>query len=64
MYGSAQAQNWILARSSAGPASELPVLTISSCWPSRATDDPIVWVPERPLLFSGDLLFRGGTGSC
>jgi cyclase len=59
--GSAQAQNWIMACSSVGPASELPVLTISSFRVCRTTDDSIVWVPSRSLLFSGDLLFRGGT---
>jgi cyclase len=29
--------------------------------PAHTTNDSIVWVPERSLLFSGDLLFRGGT---
>jgi cyclase len=28
---------------------------------AHTTNDSIVWVPERSLLFSGDLLFRGGT---
>jgi len=29
--------------------------------PAHTTNDSIVWVPERALLFSGDLLFQGGT---
>ena len=29
--------------------------------PAHTTDDSIVWMPERELLFSGDLLFNGGT---
>ena len=29
--------------------------------PAHTTNDSIVWVPDRSLLFSGDLLFRGGT---
>ena len=29
--------------------------------PAHTTNDSIVWIPERSLLFSGDLLFRGGT---
>jgi cyclase len=29
--------------------------------PAHTTNDSIVWVPERRLLFSGDLLFNGGT---
>jgi cyclase len=29
--------------------------------PAHTTNDSIVWVPERSLLFSGDLLFSGGT---
>ena len=29
--------------------------------PAHTTNDSIVWVPDRALLFSGDLLFRGGT---
>jgi cyclase len=29
--------------------------------PAHTTNDSIVWVPERSLLFAGDLLFRGGT---
>jgi cyclase len=28
---------------------------------AHTTNDSIVWVPERELLFSGDLLFNGGT---
>src|SRR5262249_33579806 len=28
--------------------------------PAHTTNDSIVWVPERSLLFSGDLLFRRG----
>jgi len=29
--------------------------------PAHTTNDSIVWVPDRSLLFSGDLLFAGGT---
>ena len=29
--------------------------------PAHTTNDSIVWVPDHFLLFSGDLLFRGGT---
>jgi cyclase len=29
--------------------------------PAHTTNDSIVWVPDRHLLFSGDLLFNGGT---
>jgi cyclase len=29
--------------------------------PAHTTNDSIVWIPDRSLLFSGDLLFRGGT---
>ncbi|MFF7969848.1 MBL fold metallo-hydrolase [Streptomyces sp. NPDC007905] len=29
--------------------------------PAHTTNDSIVWLPERGLLFSGDLLFNGGT---
>jgi cyclase len=28
---------------------------------AHTTNDSIVWVPERSVLFSGDLLFNGGT---
>jgi cyclase len=29
--------------------------------PAHTTNDSIVWVPERRVLFAGDLLFNGGT---
>lgn len=29
--------------------------------PAHTTNDSIVWVPEHALLFSGDLVFNGGT---
>ena len=29
--------------------------------PAHTTNDSIVWLPERSVLFSGDLLFAGGT---
>jgi cyclase len=29
--------------------------------PAHTTNDSFVWIPERRLLFSGDLLFNGGT---
>jgi cyclase len=29
--------------------------------PAHTTDDSIVWIPERGVLFCGDLLFNGGT---
>jgi cyclase len=28
---------------------------------AHAVDDSIIWIPERELLFAGDLLFNGGT---
>ena len=29
--------------------------------PAHTTNDSVVWLPERGVLFSGDLLFNGGT---
>ena len=29
--------------------------------PAHTTNDSIVWLPERSVLFAGDLVFRGGT---
>ncbi|MEU4832174.1 MBL fold metallo-hydrolase [Streptosporangium sp. NPDC023615] len=29
--------------------------------PAHTTNDSIVWIPERSLLFAGDLVFNGGT---
>ena len=29
--------------------------------PAHTTNDSIVWIPERSVLFSGDLIFNGGT---
>jgi len=29
--------------------------------PAHTTNDSIIWIPDRSLLFAGDLLFRGGT---
>jgi cyclase len=29
--------------------------------PAHTTNDCVVWIPERSVLFSGDLLFNGGT---
>ncbi len=29
--------------------------------PAHTTNDSFVWIPERKLLFSGDVLFNGGT---
>ena len=29
--------------------------------PAHTTNDVVVWVPERRLLFTGDLVFNGGT---
>ena len=29
--------------------------------PAHTTNDSIVWLPERSVLFAGDLLFQGGT---
>jgi cyclase len=29
--------------------------------PAHTTNDSIVWIPDRSVLFSGDLLFNGGT---
>ena len=29
--------------------------------PAHTTNDVIAWIPERKLLFSGDVIFNGGT---
>jgi len=29
--------------------------------PAHTTNDSVMWIPDRKLLFSGDLLFNGGT---
>ena len=29
--------------------------------PAHTTNDSIVWLPERSVLFTGDLIFNGGT---
>ena len=29
--------------------------------PAHTTNDVVVWLPERRLLFTGDLVFNGGT---
>src|SRR5215471_885629 len=29
--------------------------------PAHTTNDSIIWIPERSVLFAGDLLFNGGT---
>ena len=29
--------------------------------PAHTTNDSIIWLPERSVLFSGDLVFNGGT---
>jgi cyclase len=29
--------------------------------PAHSTNDSIVWIPDRSVLFAGDLLFNGGT---
>jgi cyclase len=29
--------------------------------PAHTTNDSIIWIPERSVLFCGDLLFNGGT---
>ncbi len=29
--------------------------------PAHTTNDVVVWIPERSVLFAGDLLFNGGT---
>jgi cyclase len=29
--------------------------------PAHTTNDSIIWIPERSVLFSGDLIFNGGT---
>lgn len=29
--------------------------------PAHTTNDSVVWIPERKVLFAGDLLFNGGT---
>lgn len=40
---------------------ELPCHVRHVGTPAHTTNDSIVWVPERRLLFSGDVLFNGGT---
>ncbi len=40
---------------------DLPVELHYVGQPAHTTNDSIVWVPERELLFAGDLLFNGGT---
>ncbi len=29
--------------------------------PAHTTNDSVIWIPDRSVLFTGDLLFRGGT---
>ena len=36
-------------------------LEATSMGPAHTTSDAILWVPERKVLFSGDLVFNGGT---
>jgi cyclase len=36
-------------------------LAAISMGPAHTTSDAILWVPERKVLFSGDLVFNGGT---
>jgi len=40
---------------------DLPCDVIHVGTPAHTTNDSVVWIPERRLLFSGDLLFNGGT---
>ena len=40
---------------------ELRCEVIHAGTPAHSTNDSIVWIPERRVLFAGDLLFNGGT---
>ena len=40
---------------------DLPVQVRHVGLPAHTTNDSIVWLPDRQLLFCGDLLFNGGT---
>jgi cyclase len=40
---------------------DLEVQLIHFGSPAHTTNDVVVWVPERRLLFTGDLVFNGGT---
>jgi cyclase len=40
---------------------ELKCEVIHAGTPAHSTNDSIVWIPERRVLFAGDLLFNGGT---
>ena len=40
---------------------ELECHLVYSGGPAHTTNDVIVWIPERSVLFAGDLLFNGGT---
>jgi cyclase len=40
---------------------ETPCLVRHFGTPAHTTNDSVVWIPERSLLFAGDLVFNGGT---
>jgi len=42
-------------------ADDLRCELLFSGGPAHTTNDIVVWIPERSVLFSGDLLFNGGT---
>jgi cyclase len=55
MVGLLQARG-SFARSSGGRAAPL-----CASWLSRIIDDSIIWIPDRSVLFCGDLIFNGAT---
>ena len=40
---------------------DLPCVVRHVGTPAHTTNDSVVWIPERRVLFSGDLVFNGGT---
>ena len=42
-------------------ADELRCDLLFCCSPAHTTNDVVAWLPERSVLFAGDLLFNGGT---
>ncbi|MEU2349543.1 MBL fold metallo-hydrolase [Modestobacter sp. NPDC049651] len=40
---------------------DLECQVVHSGGPAHTTNDVVVWIPERSVLFAGDLLFNGGT---
>lgn len=42
-------------------AGDLECRVVHCGGPAHTTNDVVVWIPERSVLFAGDLLFNGGT---